>query len=607
MSDCSSPPWTGEVRAGAAAVAVDFRGAGPVALIGWGPGFTRRASSVDPSRISLRALVIDDGHFGRVCLLTGDLWAGSHGLTQRIAESLAQGCHLDEARILFTGTHTHSGPAGVADSDYYQTFAGSFVFDSHIGAFLADRIVTAARDAIEMACERLCTGKRVELQVKQLGFPTTLEPWHINRSAIAYSKNPESLISPTQGIPESLERRLTDSLAHLLVVREVDSRQLVAVWGTVGCHAAALGKNSRSLDGDYIGRAAAALEEGLRVPVALGAGAVGDVDPQPPGLRRAAYLEEREDLARATAHLATLAGFLTEAIASAVGVDEGGVRSFQLESHLLVEQVAGLLVGGGQMPDVPAVGLPVLGGSELGRGAGDLEGKRLPTPNGPHGVKRLDGDGNLPLRLALAVANDVMRSQPTWMPLRLVKFGQALWVAGLPGEPTTMLARRLRKHLVQLGAERAVIAGVTGSYHGYFSTPEEYGQQAYEGASTIWGPLSEAFLHAAFASAARPQVFSASRRVPPSRYSIPVISPPNRAEALLARFGLRPATLTVPPALKPQLRNFRVFSFAEPGVSALPLDVNQDGEVLFLVPLDLPRTRDFTVKTPTGQFKTKAR
>ena len=84
---------------------------------------------------------------------------------------------------------------------------------------------------------------------------------------------------------------------------------------------------------------------------------------------------------------------------------------------------------------------------------------------------------------------------PTILPIQVYRIGQ-FWILSVPGEFTTMAGRRLRatvqKTLEASGSWTAdshiVIAGLSNSYSHYITTFEEYQQQRYEGASTLYGP-----------------------------------------------------------------------------------------------------------------------
>ncbi|WP_207382857.1 neutral/alkaline non-lysosomal ceramidase N-terminal domain-containing protein [Marinomonas sp. MED121] len=79
------------------------------------------------------------------------------------------------------------------------------------------------------------------------------------------------------------------------------------------------------------------------------------------------------------------------------------------------------------------------------------------------------------------------------LPFQLFQLGK-LALVGVPGEMTTMAARRLRNDLETIlapkGIEHVVMAGLANAYSGYITTNEEYDKQYYEGGHTIYGPDS---------------------------------------------------------------------------------------------------------------------
>ncbi|GLD99376.1 hypothetical protein PINS_up008095 [Pythium insidiosum] len=84
---------------------------------------------------------------------------------------------------------------------------------------------------------------------------------------------------------------------------------------------------------------------------------------------------------------------------------------------------------------------------------------------------------------------------PTTLPLQLFLIGEALALAAIPFEATTMAGRRLRSALqssfIEHGSidiQTPVISGLSNAYCGYLTTREEYAVQRYEGASTHFGP-----------------------------------------------------------------------------------------------------------------------
>ncbi|GJW23456.1 neutral ceramidase 2-like protein [Tanacetum coccineum] len=88
---------------------------------------------------------------------------------------------------------------------------------------------------------------------------------------------------------------------------------------------------------------------------------------------------------------------------------------------------------------------------------------------------------------------------PAIVPIQILRIGK-LVILSVPGEFTTMSGRRLRESVKQTlisngngefdNDTHVVIAGLTNTYSQYIATPEEYEQQRYEAASTLYGPYT---------------------------------------------------------------------------------------------------------------------
>ncbi|XP_022999686.1 neutral ceramidase 2-like [Cucurbita maxima] len=86
---------------------------------------------------------------------------------------------------------------------------------------------------------------------------------------------------------------------------------------------------------------------------------------------------------------------------------------------------------------------------------------------------------------------------PAILPIQILRLGKLI-ILSVPGEFTTMAGRRLREAvketLISNGNgefdddTHVVIAGLTNAYSQYVATLEEYEQQRYEAASTLYGP-----------------------------------------------------------------------------------------------------------------------
>jgi neutral ceramidase len=171
----------------------------------------------------------------------------------------------------------------------------------------------------------------------------------------------------------------------------------------------------------------------------------------------------------------------------------GGLNGLAALAARGLAQLATAADGLARLPAAPAEGLARL--LEAGRrpifyepGAGRVLGSdrlaALPLPEWLDPVikqiKRLDAAG--------AIGPEPW--SPHVLPVQIVVLGP-LAIAAFPGEPTTQAGRRLRRTLEEAlaprGVTRVVLSGYANAYSGYVTTPEEYDQQAYEGASTHFG------------------------------------------------------------------------------------------------------------------------
>jgi neutral ceramidase len=145
-------------------------------------------------------------------------------------------------------------------------------------------------------------------------------------------------------------------------------------------------------------------------------------------------------------------------------------------------------VEGGNVADYAMIGFPFLTGSEEERGplfevtGVAFEGRRNPLP--------VPGQGH---KQGIPLSAD---SVPKAVPLMTVRIGDRL-IASLPGEPTKEVGARLEQSVegaAGAGVARVIVAGLANEFIQYFTTPEEYDRQHYEGGSTLYGPLSAPFL-----------------------------------------------------------------------------------------------------------------
>src|SRR3954464_2324208 len=150
----------------------------------------------------------------------------------------------------------------------------------------------------------------------------------------------------------------------------------------------------------------------------------------------------------------------------------------------------GQATSAGNVDSTAVLGLAEFTGSEEGRGplydetGVPFEGDTSPAPLGDQGHK-------------LQVVRDTGGSFPKAVPLLAVRLGTRV-IVSVPGEMTEEMGRRVRSSVLAAtsgaGIERVVISGLANEYLSYFTTPEEYERQHYEGAATLYGRTASLLL-----------------------------------------------------------------------------------------------------------------
>jgi neutral ceramidase len=161
-------------------------------------------------------------------------------------------------------------------------------------------------------------------------------------------------------------------------------------------------------------------------------------------------------------------------------------RSLPFDMRWTRSCFCGRTVDGGQVADKPAMGFPFFTGSEENRGPlydqthVNHEGDRLPADVGPQGRK-------------IVSAQPPAADFPSAVPLMVVRLGDHA-IATIPGEMTVEMGRRTRAAVLaaigSTGVKTVALAGYANEFVHYFTTPEEYEMQHYEGGSTLFGKYS---------------------------------------------------------------------------------------------------------------------
>lgn len=502
LPPAASPQGTGAFRAGAAKVDITPPPGYPMG----GHSQSGKIARGFWSRLHSRAIYLQDADGRGLALVSCDLWSLPAGLADRVAELLALepcGPPLARDQIVLAATHTHHSPGNFSSCPLYNKFASPKAgFDRDLFEFLAGRIASAITAAV-----RARQPARIFYADKPLGMVAR------NRSFPAFVRNPESdtILRQNACLPEGSRSAEYPTLEAyhavdpVLKVLRIESAStpgtVIAVAGFFTVHATAMSHDTEFFTSDLFGVATTLAEQELSASLAPGQsppvvalfnGAEGDISPA----------WEKQDRANTVRIGKRLADGISALLTGGNSVD--GPLNWRFTNAPLANVTFTTRDGAVlSTADHPLPGAPMLGGAEDGRTVfstqGYIEGLTgPPTPH--HGVKLGAFDIQHaalaylklgPVRLTcLFVAKS---SVPRQAPVGLYQIGgpRGVTLATLPGEFTLVMGRRIadsvRANLAG-GNSRVLTVGLANEYVSYFTTPEEYAAQHYEGASTLYGP-----------------------------------------------------------------------------------------------------------------------
>lgn len=436
------------------------------------------------TRLFARAIVLEQG--GRkLALVATDLGFTPAGLTLEVGRKLASR-GFDERNIVISASHTHSGPAGwspFGSDNFVAPTTGtptdfSLATDRQLYGFLITRVALAIERAdSDLHPARVGWGQSELVGVTQ------------NRSLEAFLANFGKDLPYGEGnvnmVPGGYPRTI-DPRVDALRVDRVDGKRLVPLgaWLDFADHGTVDPYTFGVYSGDHQGPAARYFEAAVRreghVPRSdevVGAYGNSDAGDMTAGLGRRGPAKA-DEVGRAEADA------MLKAWRSA-GRSGSSDPAFDFRWTRMC--FCGQPVRGGEPADTaPIMGFPFFTGSEESRGPlfdvthANHEGDRLPADAGPQGRK-------------IPAAQRPVSDFPSSLPILSIRLGDRVMVT-VPGEMTVEMGRRLRDAVEAVGephgVKRVVIAGYANDYLHYFTTPEEYEQQHYEGGSTVFGKFS---------------------------------------------------------------------------------------------------------------------
>ncbi len=441
------------------------------------------------TRLYARVIYLKPVNNRPVALVQCDLLAGSELVHRKLAELVAVETDLDMGGIMMSGTHTHSGPGNLLGSNFYVMHAANAGgFDLQFFDFVTGQIAHAIIEAYnDRKPARIATGS-----AEVYGFTR-------NRSISAYRANKNADPEKAKDI-----RRAVNPEMHMVRVDCLDEKTgaytPAGALTSFSIHGTSVPAQNILYNADVYAYMERELEwEMIRkhgvtrfvhaVVNGTHADNAPDCDPVCQGYRDSRFLG---------VGLGRKAVELFNALAQGLRTDVE-IRAVLRE----IDYYRDGTIDGIAICDPPRVGNPLLAGVADGGPTPILSGlpfvregsRRWIFTGGCQGNKRIVA---WPIQ-SLFLPREEFPHKITYQAIQL---GDSVLLP-LPYEVTLEAGRRIveacRKSALEagMGADtHFVVVSVSNGYTGYCTTPEEYGEQRYEGGHTLYGPNTTPFVAA---------------------------------------------------------------------------------------------------------------
>ena len=484
---CTVAPADAEARLKAGAGRSDITPPTGYYLMGWVRSDARAQGQF--TRLYARALVLGEGR-RKVALVAVDLAFVPAGLVADVAERLRRRGFGDD-NLVISASHTHSAPAGYSNYPAFNTVAPTDTTptefelgtpaDPQLYTFLVRRVTKAIARA----------DRDREPAVAGWG-KTKLYGVTENRSIEAHLANHGAEVEFGQGSPqmdpEGVRHTIDPDVDVLRVDKVADGRRVpIGIWSTFANHGTVVKPTFPYYGADHHASAARVTEAAIRrrgrvprsqeVVNAYGNSDQGDMTAGMKFTGPAGATEVGRKEAKAFLRAWRRAG-------------RRMTKRLRLRTRWTIECFCGSQTAVGPVDDRAVVGVPFLTGSEENRGplydetGVPFEGMRAPGGSGPQGNK-------------IQAVSDTGTTFPDAVPLSTLRVADRAIVT-IPGEMTAGMGRRLRGAAEAAvrgsGIRQVVISGIANDFIQYFTTPEEYDRQHYEGGSTLFGRATSIFI-----------------------------------------------------------------------------------------------------------------
>lgn len=510
-----------------------------VGMLGYGMHFNVMHDIETP--LLARAYYFRDLETGKsACIVVADMGfvtiSIKHGVLKKLSRKFPE-LDLNEANLLLSAQHTHSGPGGFSHYGFYNITIPGFVPQIY------QTIVNGLVDAIVAAYQSRKLGT---MHFDSDQFAPEI-PVAFNRSVKAYQSNPEIPSHPPIAPNLALDRTM-----RMLRMDGTDGSKIGAInW--FGVHTTSVHNDNHSLCWDNKGYAADFLENAIRKDSqsndfvgAFAQGPAGDISPnyiwdKKKKWTRGAFENDFES-ARENGRLQfELAHSLFQKCENGHKV-EGGIDYAHIHVNFSNVQSDPEFCNGrtDARTGLACHGLAFLGGTVEGPGMpkgvqmvakamvklvklyefatlpfrkkqNRLELRHKYRVQGKKnimieaGARRMLGTSHIKKLVIPGFADPTIRNFkvlhpkgwqedkpwiPHVLPLQILVLGDLAFVA-IPAEPTTIAARRIKEVIETIlkpkGIHEVIIAPYANAYCGYITTHEEYQVQAYEGGHTVFG------------------------------------------------------------------------------------------------------------------------
>jgi neutral ceramidase len=490
---------------------------GPCARVGFmGMSNIQQRGRGIHTRLYSRAFIVEDLENEKfIAIVCADIGVCTLAMKQAVIKKLKDDGPFDvegiplytEKNVMITGTHTHSGPGGYSHYHVYNASIGGFNEQNF------DCIVEGIFKSIVEAHNSKSPGKI-------LIASGDLHNCGKIRSVKAYVKNPEIKENP----PDD-EENVEPAYNKMTLLKFVSANgKEKGSFNWFALHPTNLGEKNKLISGDNKGYAEQLFEKELDkrgykdFVSAFANSCCGDVSPN------AGKDENGNKYGRPDGKhdLENTEKFGRKQFKKALELYDGA--SEELEGnidhcHTYVDMSDCLIDGTNSKTWPAAMGYGMLRGSQedstgLGKGFWGEGTTKHNIESNHKWFKKLakivakvfnikwplppdsgyeDGQGAKAIFLPLGyMTRKGVPIAPSILPLQMIKLGSLLLVAH-PGELTTVAGMRLRDAVSEiLGPEQevrhVVIATYANAFSSYTTTHEEYEEQHYEGASTLFGP-----------------------------------------------------------------------------------------------------------------------